>query len=109
MSVPAMSSLDKDSNVSRQPDACADVTCQFGSCVLVHDEPVCECMLGYTGETCQETVNETLVVPLTLGVLTVTIFCIVLLFSIAIFCQKLKAKKRKKAAEQALLRNRECL
>ncbi|TRZ03929.1 hypothetical protein DNTS_015537, partial [Danionella cerebrum] len=85
-------SLSSNHGVSALLDSC-DVTCQYGSCVLVNEEPVCECMLGYTGETCHETINEALNVPLTLGVLAIILGSIVLFFTIAFVRRKQKVKR----------------
>ncbi|KAL1266989.1 hypothetical protein QQF64_002664 [Cirrhinus molitorella] len=101
MTVPASD----DGNLSRRLTACDDITCNYGRCVLVDEQPTCECKLGYIGETCNETINDALSVPLTLGVLAFIIGFIILLFVLAFFRRRIKARKRKKAAEEAQLRN----
>lgn len=101
MSVPASD----DDGVSRHLTACADIICKYGRCVLVDGKPSCECKLGYVGDTCDETINDALSVPLTLGILAFIIGFIILFFGMAFFRQRQKAKMRKKAAEEALLRN----
>ncbi|KAG1971048.1 hypothetical protein F2P79_002316 [Pimephales promelas] len=105
MSAPSTSPLDKGDGVSRLLVACEHVVCQYGRCVLFNGEPSCECTLGYTGDSCDETINEALSVPLTVGVLVVIVGFIVLFFGMAFFRQRLKAKKRKKTAEESLMRN----
>lgn len=101
MSAPASD----DGAVSRHLMACADIICKYGRCVLMDGKPTCECMLGYIGDTCNETINNSLSVPLTLGFLAFIIGFIILFFGMAFFRQRQKAKKREKAAEEALLRN----
>ncbi|XP_042588123.1 meprin A subunit beta-like [Cyprinus carpio] len=101
MSVPASD----DDVVSRHLTACADIICKYGRCVLVDGKASCECKLGYVGDTCDETINDALSVPLTLGILAFIIGFIILFFGMAFFRQRQKAKMRKKAAEEALLRN----
>uniref|UniRef100_A0A3B4DAY2 EGF-like domain-containing protein n=1 Tax=Pygocentrus nattereri TaxID=42514 RepID=A0A3B4DAY2_PYGNA len=65
-----------------------------GECVTVDGLPACECMLGYRGDTCRETVNGGLSVPLTLGVLGVLAGLIIVAFLFAYFRQKRKAQIR---------------
>ncbi|KAF4107935.1 hypothetical protein G5714_010694 [Onychostoma macrolepis] len=101
MSVPASD----DGGVSRHLIACADIICKYGRCVLVDGKPTCDCQLGYIGDTCNETINDALALPLTLGVLAVIIGFISLIFGMAFFRRRQKARKRKQAAEEALLRN----
>ncbi|XP_036450335.1 prolow-density lipoprotein receptor-related protein 1 [Colossoma macropomum] len=78
-----------------------------GECVTVDGLPECECMLGYRGDTCRETVNGGLSVPLTLGVLGVLVGLIIVAFLFAYFRQKRKAQIREQAAaaKEALKRN----
>ncbi|KTG04172.1 hypothetical protein cypCar_00024762 [Cyprinus carpio] len=82
-----------DGDMSRRLIACDDIICKYGRCVLVNGEPTCECKLGYIGDTCNETINDALSVPLTLGVLAFLIGFIILLFGLAFFRQRQKAKK----------------
>ncbi|RXN30582.1 low-density lipo receptor-related 2-like protein [Labeo rohita] len=90
MSVPASD----DDGLSRRLIACDAIICKYGRCVLVDEQPTCECKLGYIGETCNETINDALAVPLTLGILAVIIGFIILCFGLAFFRQKQKARKR---------------
>ncbi|KAL6472831.1 hypothetical protein MHYP_G00190190 [Metynnis hypsauchen] len=78
-----------------------------GECVTVDGLPACECLLGYRGDTCRETVNGGLSVPLTLGVLGVLAGLIIVAFLFAYFRQKRKAHIREQAAvaKEALKRN----
>lgn len=101
MSAPASD----DGGVSRHLIACADIICKYGRCVLVDGKPTCECRLGYIGDTCDETINDALALPLTLGVLAVIIGFISLVFGMTFFRRRQKARKRKQAAAEALLRN----
>lgn len=94
MSAPATIPLDKEGGESHHLITCDHVICQYGRCVLVNGESSCECNLGYTGDTCNETINEALSVPLTLGVLVFIIGIIILIFGLAFFRQSQKAKKR---------------
>ncbi|KAK7120148.1 hypothetical protein R3I94_020235 [Phoxinus phoxinus] len=105
MSALSTSPLDEEGGVSRRLVACEHVICQYGRCVLANGEPSCECTLGYTGDSCDETINEALSVPLTVGVLVVIVGFIVLFFGMAFLRQRQKAKKRKKTAEESLMRN----
>ncbi|XP_077099356.1 uncharacterized protein LOC143750288 isoform X3 [Siphateles boraxobius] len=102
MSAPSTSPLDKG-GVSLV--ACEHVICQYGRCVLANGKPSCECTLGYTGDSCDETINEAVSVPLTVGVLVIIVGFIVLFFGMAFFRQRQKAKKRKQTAEESLMRN----
>ncbi|XP_072514298.1 uncharacterized protein [Salminus brasiliensis] len=78
-----------------------------GDCVTVNGLPACECLLGYTGDTCRETVNGGLSVPLTLGCLGVLCGLIILAFLFAYFRQKRKAKRRNRGddAKDSLKKN----
>lgn len=60
----------------------------LGDCVIRNGLRVCKCMLGYRGDACQETVNDGLAVPLTLGVLGFIIGFIILAFALAFVQQK---------------------
>ncbi|KAJ3605647.1 hypothetical protein NHX12_027692 [Muraenolepis orangiensis] len=55
---------------------------------------VCDCMLGYKGEWCEDTVNESLSVSLTLGVLAFIVGIVLLAFLFAKIRQRQKKKKR---------------
>ncbi len=33
-------------------DACATFVCAFGDCILINDQPLCNCDEGYTGDAC---------------------------------------------------------
>ncbi|CAL8318104.1 unnamed protein product [Lota lota] len=52
----------------------------------------CDCMLGYKGERCEDTVNESLSVYLTLGVLAI----IVGFFLTAFLCAKIRQKQNRR-------------
>lgn len=60
----------------------------LGDCVIQNGLQVCKCMLGYRGDACDETVNNGLALPLTLGVLGVIVSIIVLAFVLAFVQQK---------------------
>ncbi|KAK9532748.1 hypothetical protein VZT92_010119 [Zoarces viviparus] len=55
---------------------------------------VCNCDLGYQGEFCEDTVNGSLSLPLTLGVLAVIFGVLILAFLCAKLRQKQKKRKR---------------
>lgn len=55
---------------------------------------VCNCHLGYQGETCKDTVNGSLSLPLTLSVLAVIIGLLVIGFIFAKLRQKQKRQRR---------------
>lgn len=59
---------------------------------------VCDCKLGYRGESCEETVNGSLSVPLTLSVLVVVIGLVSLAFILAKIRRKRKKKHRRHLA-----------
>lgn len=78
-----------------------------GECVTVNGLAACDCMLGYRGVTCRETVNGGLSVPLTLGCLGVLCGLIFLAFLFAYLRQKRKAKirSRRDDAKDSLKKN----
>lgn len=55
---------------------------------------VCNCELGYRGESCEETVNGALSLPLTLSVLGVIIGLVILAFIVAKVRQRQKKNRR---------------
>ncbi|KAB5543688.1 hypothetical protein PHYPO_G00082320 [Pangasianodon hypophthalmus] len=79
----------------------------LGDCVIRNGLKVCKCMLGYRGDACQETVNDGLAVPLTLGVLGFIIGFIILAFALAFFQQKRRERSWEKTNEkrEALKKN----
>ncbi|KAL6097105.1 uncharacterized protein ACO6RY_06274 [Pungitius sinensis] len=56
---------------------------------------VCDCELGYQGEFCEDTVNGSLSLPLTLSVLAVIIGLLTVAFILAKLRRKQKKRKRK--------------
>lgn len=101
MSVPTINHL----ATSHSPITCANVKCSHGRCVMVNRMAICECKLGYMGDTCSDTINEALSLPLTLGTLVCIIAFLFLIFVLAFVRQRQKIKQRKRAAEEALRRN----
>ncbi|XP_022536950.1 meprin A subunit alpha [Astyanax mexicanus] len=93
-----MSSLNSDPVRDRWSQSvmdCGAVRCNgHGDCVTVDGLPECDCMLGYRGVTCRETVNGGLSVPLTLGCLGFLCGLIIMAFVFAYLRQKRKAKLR---------------
>ncbi|KAM4635263.1 uncharacterized protein ACJ7VT_007357 [Polymixia lowei] len=81
---------------------CGDTQCHSrGTCMVPMGggaDLVCDCALGYRGEFCEDTVNEAVSLPLTLGVLTVIIGVVILAFIFAKIRQKQKRKRREMAA-----------
>lgn len=61
---------------------------------------VCNCRLGYQGEFCQDTVNGSLSLPLTLSVLAVIIGLLIIAFIFAKLRQKQKRQRRTLQAEK---------
>ncbi|CAL8280069.1 unnamed protein product [Merluccius merluccius] len=59
---------------------------------------VCDCVLGYKGEWCEDTVNESLSVSLTLGVLTFILGILLIAFIFA------KVRQRQKRRRSELMR-----
>ncbi|XP_076875731.1 uncharacterized protein LOC143525546 [Brachyhypopomus gauderio] len=62
-----------------------------GECVMLNGLPACDCMLGYKGHSCMETVNGGLSIPLTLGFLACVLAFIILAFVFAFVRQRRKA------------------
>ncbi|KAM8827599.1 uncharacterized protein AB9W97_003983 isoform 2-T2 [Spinachia spinachia] len=56
---------------------------------------VCDCDLGYQGEFCEDTVNGSLSLPLTLSVLAVIIGLLIVAFILAKIRRKQKKRNRK--------------
>eukprot|EP00064_Thunnus_orientalis_P017535 superscaffoldBa00003754_g17619 len=59
---------------------------------------VCDCNLGYRGQSCEDTVNGSLSLPLTLSVLGVIVGLLILAFIVAKIRQKQKKKQRRDLA-----------
>ncbi|XP_076614454.1 uncharacterized protein LOC143338145 [Chaetodon auriga] len=82
---------------------CGDLQCNsHGTCVVPPGGGagfVCDCVLGYQGESCEDTVNGALSLPLTLSVLAVIIGLLILAFIFAKLRQKQKKRQRKHLAE----------
>ena len=77
---------------------CEETQCNSrGTCVPPPGGGVnllCDCDLGYRGESCEDTVNGELSVPLTLSVLAVIIGIVVVAFVVAKFRQLQKKNRR---------------
>lgn len=77
---------------------CGETQCNsHGTCELPPGgggDLVCNCQLGYQGETCRETVNGSLSLPLTLSVLAVIIGLLVIGYIFAKLRQKQKRQRR---------------
>ncbi|KAI3362051.1 hypothetical protein L3Q82_012395, partial [Scortum barcoo] len=78
---------------------CGETRCNdHGTCVVPPGgggaDLVCECKLGYRGESCEETVNGALSLPLTLSVLAVIIGLLIMVCIFAKIRQKQKKRKR---------------
>lgn len=78
---------------------CGDTQCNsHGTCVLPPGggtDLVCECELGYRGESCDDTVNGALSLPLTLSVLAVILGLLIIAFIAAKMRQKQKKRNRR--------------
>ncbi|TKS84303.1 Low-density lipoprotein receptor-related protein 4 [Collichthys lucidus] len=77
---------------------CGQTQCNsHGTCVVPPGggtDLVCECELGYRGESCEDTVNGALSLPLTLSVLAVIIGVVIIAFIAAKIRQKQKKRNR---------------
>uniref|UniRef100_A0A665XAN3 Si:dkey-88l16.3 n=1 Tax=Echeneis naucrates TaxID=173247 RepID=A0A665XAN3_ECHNA len=77
---------------------CRQTQCSnHGSCVVPLGGGaglVCECDLGYRGESCEDTVNGSLSLPLTLSVVAVIIGILILAFIFAKLRQRQKRERR---------------
>lgn len=93
MSVPTINTL-ADGGMSHSLFTCASDKCIQGRCVVVNGVPACECKLGYMGDTCNETINKALSLPLTLGTLVFLIAFTTVIFLLAFIRQKQKAMQR---------------
>ncbi|GAA6098138.1 uncharacterized protein LOC108277153 isoform X2 [Tachysurus ichikawai] len=71
-----------------------------GDCVIRNGLQVCKCMLGYRGDACQETVNEGIAIPLTLGVLGFIVAFIILAFALAFVQQRRRERLWEKTNEE---------
>lgn len=91
--------------------SCGDILCNSrGSCVPSPDGgqvTVCDCLIGYTGEFCEDTMNKSISLPLTISVVIVIIVTIVIAFICAIARRKQQKRRRKAwAAEREGLNSR---
>ncbi|KAI5614294.1 low-density lipoprotein receptor-related protein 1B [Silurus asotus] len=94
-------SLLDDGAMSQNLLTCRAQRCNnLGDCVILNGVQVCKCLLGYKGDACEETVNEGLAVPLTLGVLGFIIGFIVLAFVLAFVQQKRRERLWEKTDEK---------
>lgn len=77
---------------------CGQTQCNsHGTCVVPPGggtDLVCECELGYRGESCEDTVNGALSLPLTLSVLAVIIGVLTIAFIAAKIRQRQKKRNR---------------
>lgn len=77
---------------------CGETQCNsHGTCELPPGgggNLVCNCQLGYRGEFCEDTVNGSLSLPLTLSVVVIIVGLLVIGFIFAKLRQKQKQKRR---------------
>lgn len=77
---------------------CGGTQCNgHGTCVVRPGggaDLVCECDLGYRGQSCEDTVNGSLSLPLTLSVLAVIVGLLILAFIVAKIRRRQKKKQR---------------
>ncbi|KAJ8007521.1 hypothetical protein DPEC_G00118360 [Dallia pectoralis] len=77
--------------------SCSAQLCHgYGQCVkntVKNTERTCECLLGYRGDFCQETVNGAISVPLTLGVLAFIMGIIIIAAFLASINQRVRRRK----------------
>ncbi|KAF3702199.1 hypothetical protein EXN66_Car017887 [Channa argus] len=85
--------------------SCGEIHCNSrGTCVVPpggDSQLVCNCKLGYQGNSCEDTINGALSVPLTLSVLAVIVCVVVLAFAVA------KWKRNKKKAHRSTMTSRQ--
>ncbi|KAM7369181.1 hypothetical protein PAMP_013473 [Pampus punctatissimus] len=78
---------------------CGEIQCNgLGTCVPPPGggtDFVCDCNLGYRGKSCEDTVNGSLSLPLTLSVLAVIFGLLILAFIVAKVRQRQKKKQRR--------------
>lgn len=81
---------------------CGEIQCNsHGTCVPPQGggtELVCDCILGYRGQFCEETVNGALSVPLTVSVIAVLLGLLILAFIVAKIRQRQKKNRRRQLA-----------
>uniref|UniRef100_A0A3Q4GYW6 Low-density lipoprotein receptor-related protein 2-like n=1 Tax=Neolamprologus brichardi TaxID=32507 RepID=A0A3Q4GYW6_NEOBR len=84
--------------ISPNLSACRDSQCNnHGNCVTPPGggtDLLCNCDLGYKGDSCKETVNGALGLPLTLSVLAVLIGLAILAFVLAKYQQRKRKQRR---------------
>ncbi|MED6248951.1 hypothetical protein ATANTOWER_007373 [Ataeniobius toweri] len=97
-SVPPLHSRDIDLSLK----TCRESQCNsHGHCVAPPGGDtglICECDLGYDGESCEKTFNGNLSVPLTTGIIAVMVGLVILAFILTKLRQRQKKNKRKKLA-----------
>ncbi|XP_064873207.1 zonadhesin-like [Oncorhynchus nerka] len=102
MAISPTVTLHLDDGVVRGLDlqSCAVQLCKgHGHCVAQGQATTCECILGYRGEFCHESVNEAIGVPLTLGVVAFIVGILILSFLIAFIRQRVKVKRKAAAKD----------
>ncbi|KAM4527158.1 uncharacterized protein PAE49_024108 [Odontesthes bonariensis] len=81
---------------------CRDTQCSgHGSCVAPSGggtNLVCDCDLGYQGDTCEDTVNGALSLPLSISVVAVIVGLLIIAFVFAKLRQRQKKSQRKRLA-----------
>ncbi|CAL8326790.1 unnamed protein product [Boreogadus saida] len=89
-------SLPRGADLSMPP--CGETQCNGrGTCkdpIAGGGGSFCDCMLGYKGDRCEDTVNDSLSVSLTLGVLAFIVGFILIAFLFAKIRQRQKKRKR---------------
>uniref|UniRef100_W5N3U3 Si:dkey-88l16.3 n=1 Tax=Lepisosteus oculatus TaxID=7918 RepID=W5N3U3_LEPOC len=84
---------------------CRDELCHNqGKCVVVNDQPTCECLLGFTGQFCQDKVIKSIQVPLTLGMIGFLIGMVLIVVIFVLLRKRRQANRRPQtsATETAL-------
>ncbi|MBN3319272.1 LRP4 protein, partial [Atractosteus spatula] len=78
---------------------CRDELCHNqGKCVVVNDQPTCECLLGYTGQFCQDKVIKSIRVPLTLGMIGFLIGMVLIAVIFVLLRKRRQANRRPQAS-----------
>ncbi|KAF7648261.1 hypothetical protein LDENG_00159800 [Lucifuga dentata] len=92
----------KARGIDHRLPTCGETQCNgHGTCVPPPGggtDFVCDCILGYKGEFCDDTVHGDLSLPLTLSVLAVIVGLLILAFIFAKLRQRQKRRRRSNVA-----------
>ncbi|XP_036382770.1 low-density lipoprotein receptor-like [Megalops cyprinoides] len=101
----------KDSDIMVQelePQPCDDRLCHgHGRCVRFNGDAACECLAGYSGEFCQESITESMRVPLTYGAIALVTSIIVVAIIYGVIKKRKTAQRRASVAQETTLMDME--